>query len=430
MEINKKILAVALGLFLVPGIFFKSVSQNRKLLEIKRKRAQEEIDFTKQILKKTSQKKSAALYNLNAVNQIISKRSQIIGNLKNEIVEADSEIHLKAENYESLQKRFLTEKAKLHKTIVNAYKSRKSANELAFVFAAGTFRQAVRRLKYLKRLSEFRTFLIARINQKKDSVNHGLTVLEEGKKEKVTLLTDEEKEKTQLESEKNEKNILVKSLSGQENALRKKIRENEIAVSKLNASISKMIAEEIAIARRKAQKAATATASKTGQTRKTGAQTKPAEKNDQGSVSLTPEAREISTSFEANRGSLIWPVERGFISQGFGVHAHPDLSGITLINNGVDITTGEGSEVRAVFRGTVSAIINIPGQEKALLVNHGEYFTVYSRLSTVFVTRGQTITSRQTLGKVWTDGDGKTILQFQIWKGQVKQNPAAWLANR
>jgi len=408
------------------------LGQSRKQLETKRKKVQQEIEYTRQILKKTSQKKSAALHNLNAVNEIISQSSKVIGNLKIEITKVDSEIYQKSINYKQLQSKYSEEKLKLHKTIIKAYKTRKSASEMAFIFAASSFRQALRRLKYLKRLSEYRKFLLEGIAEKKDSVNRGLVMLEEGKKDKKVLLTDEEIEKNQLEKDKQAKKTLVNSLSGQEGNLKKRIRENEIAVNKLNNSISNMIAAEIAAARKKAQQSVARNSKKTpGTSRPGGGQNKPPEKsNRQDPIALTPEARDMSNSFEANKGSFIWPVERGFISQGFGVHNHPDLAGITLINNGVDITTGEAIVARCVFKGTVSAIINIPGQEKAILVNHGEYFTVYSRLIEVYVSRGQEIASKQSIGKVWTDNDGKTILQFQIWKGQVKLNPASWLAGR
>jgi murein hydrolase activator len=329
-----------------------------------------------------------------------------------------------------LQKQFELEKFRMRKTIAKAYKTRKSANELAFVFASSSFRQALRRLKYLKKLSEYRSFLIARIEESKDSVKAGLTALEKTKADKKVIIQDEVSEKNNLEKDKKEKASVVKLLAGEEKQLKKKIRNNEAAIAKLNSSISRLIAVEIEAARKKAVAAAakTSSGSNQGKTSKTDAKTeKGSSKSAESKVTLTPEARELSNSFAANTGALPWPVEKGYISQSFGVHAHPDLSGITMINNGIDITTTEGSKARSVFKGKVSAIINIPGQEKAVLVNHGEYFTVYSRLTEVYVKRGDEVTAKQNLGVVWTDEDGKTILQFQVWKGQVKQNPSSWL---
>ncbi|MBS3915860.1 MAG: peptidoglycan DD-metalloendopeptidase family protein [Bacteroidetes bacterium] len=406
-------------------------AQSRKQLEQKRKKMQQDIEYTRNILKKTSAKKSAALHNLNTLNVIIKGQEEVIGNLKEEIGETEAEIKVRNFHLTELQKLFVEEKLRMHKTIIKAYKTRKNANELAFVFASSNFRQAIKRLKYLKKLSEYRSFLIERIQEKKDSVNSGLMALQKTKTEKNFLLKDEVSEKNKLDTDKREKSKMVSSLTSQEAQLRKKIRKNEVAVNKLNATISRMIAREIEAARKRAASQAAKTGKKpTGGVTRTASSGKKPAAAAQGTVTLTPEARELSNSFAANAGVLPWPVERGYISQGYGVHAHPDLAGITLINNGVDITTNEGGSARSVFKGTVAAVINIPGQEKAVLINHGEYFTVYSRLTEVYVSRGQTVSSKQNLGKVWTDEEGKTILQFQVWKGQSKQNPANWLAGK
>lgn len=399
--------------------------QSKSELEARRKKMQQDIEYTRTILKKTSAKKSAALHNLNTLNVIISKRNNVIEDLSEEIGQTENEIKLRNLRLSELKKAFDLEKLRMHKTVVKAYKTRKNANELAFVFASASFRQALKRLKYLKKLSEYRSFLIARIEGSRDSVQAGIAALENTRKEKHDLLSVEEKEKQGLEKDKAEKSKVVKQLSGEENALRKKIRKNEQAIAKLNSAISRIVAQEIAAARKKAQAQAAKTASSSGSTKAEGTK-----KTGSANISLTPEARELSNNFAANNGALPWPVERGYISQTFGVHNHPDLPGITLINNGIDITTSENSNARAVFKGTVSAIINIPGQEKAVLVNHGEYFTVYSRLSEVYVSKGQNISAKQNLGKVWTDDEGKTVLQFQVWKGQEKQNPASWLAGK
>jgi len=426
-EKNKHI-ALFLRVFTILGFsfFFNfSNAQSRKQLEQKRKKVQADIAYTRTILNKTNQKKTATLHKINTINQIINKQGEVIGQLKEEVAEADSEIVKQAMTLDELKAAYESEKLKLKKIVRQAYKNRKSVNELAFVFSAGTFRQLSRRLKYLKRLSQFRESRIAEVKDRASKVKNGLEKLEEIKSEKTGLLTSEEVEKRQMERDRNEKAKLVKSLAGQEAELRSRIKQNEKQVAQLNANISALIAREIAAARKKAQQQV---AKQTPQP-SSPKNAEPA-KRSAPAITMTPEARSLSNDFAGNRGGLPWPVERGYISQYFGTHAHPDLAGITLVNNGVDITTGEGSTARAVFRGTVSAILDIPGQEKAVLINHGEYFTVYSRLSDVFVSKGQEINAKQALGKVWTDDENKTILQFQVWQGQAKQNPANWIAPR
>lgn len=403
-------------------------SQSRKELEKKRKKVQEEIQYTRNILQKTRAEKSATLHKIGALNRIIEKQGEVIKDLKSELNEADHEIELQNTALEQLKASYLSERLKLRKTIRNAYKSRKSANKLAFIFAAESFRQAVRRMQYLNRLSDYRNQQIGILETKSAQVKDGLEALEGIRREKNGILVAEKKEQQQLETDRSQKTKLVKSLSGKEAELRKKIKQNEKAVARLNSAISAMIAKEIAAARKRARQESTK--DNTGTAAAAPKTTTEKATRSSGRILLTPEARIISDNFASGKGNLPWPVERGYISQYFGVHAHPDLAGITLVNNGIDITTSEGSTARAVFKGTVSAILEIPGQEKAVLLNHGEYYTVYSRLSQVYVSRGQQVQARQSLGKIWTDDEAKTILQFQLWQGQAKMNPAGWLTSR
>ena len=136
----------------------------------------------------------------------------------------------------------------------------------------------------------------------------------------------------------------------------------------------------------------------------------------------------MSDNFSANKGRLPWPVEKGFISERFGSHAHEKLDQVTVQNNGIDIQASSGSNARCIHKGTVTAIINIPGMGKAVIVNHGEYYTVYSKLKDVSVGQGQTVALKQIIGSIAEDEDGATEIHFEIWLNQDKQNPELWLA--
>ena len=146
------------------------------------------------------------------------------------------------------------------------------------------------------------------------------------------------------------------------------------------------------------------------------------------SFSMTPEQKELTENFTTNKGTLPWPVERGVITEGFGKQKHPVLAGIEIYNNGVKITTEKGASARAIFDGIVSRILNIPGAGKAIIVSHGDYFSVYNNLSDVFVTAGQSIKTKQEIGLISTNSStNETITELQIWKGNKKLNPAQWL---
>ncbi len=144
---------------------------------------------------------------------------------------------------------------------------------------------------------------------------------------------------------------------------------------------------------------------------------------------LTPEQQLLSDNFAGNRGKLPWPLERGVITSNFGQQAHPVLPGIQISNNGIDISTSEGAHARAVFEGTVSRVISVPGGFYAVIIRHGEYLSVYANLAEVFVSNGETVDIREEIGVVGTNHrEAKTSLHLEIWKGNDKKNPASWIA--
>jgi len=137
----------------------------------------------------------------------------------------------------------------------------------------------------------------------------------------------------------------------------------------------------------------------------------------------------LSNSFASNRGKLPWPSEKGIISSTFGNHSHPELPGIVINNDGIDITTNKGASARAIFNGEVSAVISGPNGNDVVIIRHGNFLTVYSNLTSVYVKRGEKVNTKQRIGMISTnEDDDKTILQFQIWKGNSKLNPAEWIA--
>ena len=145
---------------------------------------------------------------------------------------------------------------------------------------------------------------------------------------------------------------------------------------------------------------------------------------------LTPEEKELSSSFVSNKGKLPWPIERGVISETFGIHQHPVLKKVKTKNNGIDIATSKNSEARSVFNGEVVSIASITASNKAVIIKHGEYFTVYSNLDNVYVKKGDKVTTKEFIGKVHTNLDGNTELHFQIWKGKTLQNPSTWILKK
>jgi len=388
-------------------------AQSRKQLEAKRKRVERELARSQKILKTTTRKKKATLHQLTTIKKVIQQREELIRSIQAEIIATEKEVEYRTKQLDTLKTELENAKAKLNQTIIKAYKTRKSGREIAFVFSSDNLRQAIRRWKYLRKLSDYRQYQIAEISDQQQKISNAITLLNRIKQEKIILLGNRESEKKNLQGDIKTKESMVSELAAKEDDLLKQIRAKQRQMAQLNSAIKKAIEKEIAAEKRRQAR-----------------RNKGKNNNNNSASAITPEAKKLSDQFEKNAGGLPWPLKTGFISQSFGTHQHPEFKGIQIQNNGIDITTNKGNIVKAVFNGTVSSILSIPGQGEAVLLNHGEYFTVYSRLETVSVNKGQIIKTGDVLGKVMTDNDGKTILQFQVWKGQNKLNPQSWIKSR
>lgn len=405
-----------IGLLLLALHMPLNAQSSRKALEAKRKRVQRELEQSQRILKSTKTKKKATLHQLSTLKRVIIQRRELIVSLEQEIVATEEEIVRQYEQLTVLQKELETVKTQLNETVKKAYKTRKTGRELAFVFSSKNIKQALRRWKYLRKVSDYRRFQIVQLKDQQIKVQNAIDALNRVRKEKSALLLSQERERKKLENDEESKSRLVKTLSKKESSLNRQIKQKQKQMAKLNAAIKAAIKREIEAERRRRKREA--------------ARRSKAKGSSSSANRKTPEAVKLSSAFERNKGGLPWPVNRGFISQTFGVHKHPEFRNITLQNNGVDITTNNNETVRAVFNGSVSAILSIPGQGDAVLVNHGDFFTVYSRMTNISVRKGQKIKTGQKLGSVMTDEENKTILQFQVWEGQEKQDPQIWLKGR
>ena len=146
---------------------------------------------------------------------------------------------------------------------------------------------------------------------------------------------------------------------------------------------------------------------------------------------MTPENKLIADNFRANRGSLPWPVEKGFISLGYGDQPHPVYSTLVVHNSGIVITTNDGANARAVFGGEVSSVMVLSPVNKAVMIQHGDYFTIYQNLSSVSVSKGDKVSIKQNIGRIRTNGDtGKTVIKFLLLQNTTYNNPQSWLSNR
>lgn len=403
-------------LFLGVGIAI-SQTQTKEDLQNKKRQLTKEIEQTNRILRETQKNKKATLTQLNALIKQIEVREKLINTISSEIRALEGQIGKTNSEIDQLRAELEQLKLEYAAMIKFAYRNQSSYNKLMFVFAANNFNQAYKRLKYLQQFSEYRQKQAKYIEQAQSKLEEKMLELEDDKKDKNVLLVDEQQEKVILGKEKNQKETIAKQLTVKESTLKKQLATKQAQAKKLDRMIEDIIRKEIEAARKKAEAEAKARGTKMP----TG------DKTSSSNLALTPEAQKLSKDFTNNKGKLPWPVEKGIIVEYFGTHEHPQLKGVMISNNGVDIKTAKGASVRAVFSGRVSGVIQIVGGLYAVLINHGEFTTVYSNLSSVSVKMGQELNTKQNIGTVATDEE-LSSMELQVWKGVTKLNPVDWLA--
>ena len=401
-----------------------SIAQNKghdnkrkqKELEQQRKKKEQEIALTKKLLSQTQNEKKKSLNQLRILNKQIGMREALIQTVNQELEGVDIQIFSKREDVEEILQNLEIRKQEYAEMVYLAYKSKRVFDPLTFVLSASSFHQAARRIEFLRSLSASRTVQMDLIRQSQQKLEAELAQLEAIRIEKSDLLNKKEVEKTELETDKNEENALVGNLKKKEKELRKDLAAKQKAARKLNEAINRIIKEELERARKEEEER---------RKRENKGKKKTTE------LAMTPEAAALSANFTSNKGKLPWPVESGFVIRSFGEHRHPTLPNVKTVNNGIDIVTSDGANARAVFQGEVRAIFNVPGMQNAVMINHGEFFTVYTHLETVTVKKGDKVSTKQSLGKVYKDpDDGKSIVHFELWKGNAKQDPETWIYSK
>ncbi|MCJ8165629.1 peptidoglycan DD-metalloendopeptidase family protein [Pontibacter sp. E15-1] len=384
--------------------------KSKAQLEKEKKENLSRIKEANRILQQTKKQKEVSIGQLNAIQEKITVQKGVISNISREINFIESDVKETEGIVGALQNDLERLKKEYATMVYAASKTANSYNKLMFLFAADSFNQLVRRMRYLQQYSESRKKQVEQIDKVQAVLTGQLTILESKKRQKQNLLGKQVAESKNLHSLRQQQDSVITKLTKQESNLKQEVASRQESVRKLDKLIADLVREEIERAARAARAAGKATS---------GSSSK---------VTLTPEAALISSSFAGNRGRLAWPVERGFISQKFGRHNHPVLKGVVVENHGVDIQTAQGANARAIFEGTVLTVASVPGMNNIVMVQHGEYFTVYAKLKSVSVKTGQTVKMKDTIGTVYTDSDGTTALQFQVWKNQQNLNPEGWIA--
>ena len=430
----KKILRGTILLLLIAArLTAQTPVQNRADLEKERASIQKEIEDVKRSLEETHKNKRETLGQLNLLQRRLKLRESAIRNINAQIDVIQGDMNSSWRDITKLRSELDTLRIQYAQSIVFAYKNRSNYDFLNFIFSSTSFNDAIRRIQYLKSYRAYREERAENIRRTQDMLKAKIDGLKLTRVEKDEALKKQDKERSLLESEKKEKDAVVNQLQSQEKELRKEMAAKQKQDLRLGGAITAAIkrARDLAI-KEAAKKSADAKAAEKASAN-TAKNTRPTSSEEpvapatlttvkayNKTVFTSDEDLHLSGNFEKHKHELPWPVS-GTVSMAFGPHEY--IKGIKHNNQGVTIDCPTGTSVKAVFDGEVQSIFSV-GEVQAVMIRHGKYFTTYSNLSTVSVSKGQQVKTGQIIGRVGDEAQLEFILSDE--KSKV-YDPELWL---
>ncbi|UMY66427.1 MULTISPECIES: murein hydrolase activator EnvC [unclassified Flavobacterium] len=392
-------------------------------LERRKAQLQAEIREQEALLQQQNQKQKSVTSLIAQQTEKIKLREQLIRTTEKQARLLKDNMYLNQLEINRMHRELDTLRADYAEMIRKSYKTRSEQSRAMFLLSSQNFLQAYKRAQYLKQYAAYRKMQGEEIRQKAERLRALNATLDTQKKEKQDLLAEQETERQTLQKEKQEQEKLMNSIKKDKKRIAAEIKKKRSESAAIDRKIDKLIRDAITAANKKAAEAnrkanPTVSAAKTEATIKSN------------KIVLTPEAKLAADNFRANKGKLPWPVERGTVYMPYGNSViHPEYQ-LPVKNSGVEIETDKGATARAVFSGTVYKVTDISPVNKLVIIQHGDYFTVYQNLSSVSVSQGEKVSTKQAVGRIRTNGDtGKTILKFMISQNTTYANPATWLYN-
>lgn len=400
-----------------------------KNLERQRKEALADIEQTNKLLQETSKSAKNSLNRLNLLSKQIQSRKQVIGLLNQELDAIEKDILGLQADIRLLKSQLSQKQANYGKSMRGMYKRRSAQDKLLFILSAENFGQSLRRMRYLREYAGWQKRQAEEIIAKQQEITAKQRAMEKTRAEKRALLDVRQTESKKLQTEEAAQQAEVKELNKKQSNLKAELKKKRLQAEALNRQIEKQIAEEIA----RAEAAAKAAREKAAKGKKQEGNAANGSKEERvaaskGGYAMTKAERQLSDNFGNNRGRLPYPVTgRHTVVATFGEQQHAQLKYVRTSNSGIDIQSDPGADARAVFNGVVTRVFVIPGYNNSVIVRHGNYLTVYSNLSQVYVKAGDSVATRQSIGKIYSDPEEGTVLHFQLWKEKTKLNPLPWL---
>ena len=383
-----------LVLYILCLLSLPMAAQSVKELQQQQQALQQQLEETSKMLKQTKKNETATENKLNLLNNDIKTRKKLINNIQGEINALNGEMSTLRNKRFVLQKELEAAKADYAKLVRETHYADMQQSPLLFLLSADNFQQLIRRIQYMQQFASYRKEQVKRIESIQADIDIQNNLLSEKKHSRSTALQSQKREQEKLTADQRKQKNMLTSLKQQEKELIAKQKQQQKKVDELNKKIEELIAKQVRT-----------------------------------TTTLTKEQQLIAGGFEANQGRLPWPVEKGFVSGHFGKHQHPIHEHVTINNKGIYLQTVSGAQARAIYEGEVTWCAQMNGSF-AVIIQHGNYRSVYSQLKSIKVKQGDKVQAKQTIGEIMTDTseDNKTELYFQIYKDKSILNPSLWLA--
>lgn len=381
-------------------------TSEQKSLEAKREQLQHEIEEINRLLFVEKKQKGTVLDQMEGLDQKINVRQQLIRVTNQQSNLLNRQINANIRNITKLREDLEMLKGEYAHMIQKSYQNKSQQNRLMFLLSSESFFQAFKRLQYLKQYTQFRKEQGEEIMKTTDELTQLNKEMTEQRKAKERLIAQNQTVKDQMLNEILDQKVLLKTIRQNESKYAADIQQKKKEAQKIEQQIDRLIRSAIAASNKEAGKSST----------------------NNSTFVLTPEATVVANNFSANKGKLIWPVEKGIKKQGFGVYNDAVYPGIKHQSNGVIIATDKGAKARAVFEGEVIAILAVPGGNKGVQLKHGNYISTYYNLSNLYVKKGDKVPAKAELGEIFTNRfNGLTQLKFYLYEDANRLNPEEWI---
>lgn len=396
-------------------------AEQRKL-EQKKEALLNEIKSVQTLLNNNKKKERDISAELATQNKKIKLQESLIANSQRQKRNLDNDIYVNTLEINKLKKELEILKADYAKTVLNSYKYKSDETKVLFILSSENFLQAYKRIQYLKQYAQHRKHQGDEIKAKTDELNRLNTNIEKQVVKQQVILKEQEEQRKELEADRKKQSELMALVQKDNKKYSQDIKKKQQEARNIDAQIKRLIQKSIEEANRRAREKAEREAKAKGKTVETPKKSTP------GKLDMTPEEALVANNFKANQGRLPWPVEKGYVSLGYGKQKHPEHN-VDIVNPGIDITTEKGASVRSVFEGEVMSV-QVIGKTRMVTIRHGDYITAYSNLASVSVSTGQKVSHKQRIGTVATNFEGNAVLKFIVYHNSNSMNPQSWISRK